>query len=101
MPPGLIGTSVARLCVTWTSSTLLTLCSTSKASRKNQIVSSRRPQSASCQSDDRPEVARGRPQHGERLSDARPEVLDPGPQPDRKRQPRDGEGEQDPAVARR
>ena len=49
MPPGEIGTSVARLCVTWTSSTFRTLCSMPNASRKNQIVTKRRVQSAACQ----------------------------------------------------
>ena len=43
MPPGLIGTSVARLCVTWTRRTFCTLCSTPNASRKNQIVTNLRP----------------------------------------------------------
>ena len=50
IPPGLTGTSVARLCVACTSSTLRSDWSIPKASSMNQIVARRRPQSASCQS---------------------------------------------------
>ena len=46
-----------------------------KAPRKNQIVASRSPQSASCQSDDRPRVARRRLEDRERLGDAGPEAV--------------------------
>jgi hypothetical protein len=50
MPPGEIGTSVARLCVTWTRSTLRSDCSIPNASRKNQIAVKRSAQSPACQS---------------------------------------------------
>ena len=48
IPPGEIGTSVARLCVTWTRKTLRRLWSTLNAPRKNQIATKRSVQSAAC-----------------------------------------------------
>ena len=48
MPPGVAGTSVARLSVTWTSSALRIDWSMPNAPRKNQIVAIRSVQSPSC-----------------------------------------------------
>ena len=76
MPPGEIGTSVARLCVTWTRRTLRIDWSTPNASRKNQIAdeakeSSRRPARRR-----RAEVLRAVAQDGEALADALLELVD-------------------------
>ena len=49
IPPGEIGTSVARLCVTCTSRTFRIVCGIPNASRKNQIATKRRNQSPACQ----------------------------------------------------
>ena len=49
IPPGVAGTSVARLIVAWTRAACSTLCGIPNAPRKNQIVVKRNAQSASCQ----------------------------------------------------
>ena len=49
IPPGEIGISVARLCVTWTSRMFRSDCCTPNASRKNQIAVNRIVQSPACQ----------------------------------------------------
>ena len=76
IPPGEIGTSVARLWVTWTSRTFRIDCSIPKASRKNQIATKRSSQSPACQSGDLAEVLASGPQHGEALADALLELGD-------------------------
>ena len=71
IPPGEIGTSVARLWVTWTSRTFRIDCSIPNASRKNQIATKRSSQSPACQSATSGGIG-SVAQHREALADALP-----------------------------
>ena len=93
IPPGEIGTSVARLCVTWTSRTFRIDWWTPKAPRKNQIATKRSSQSPACQAR-RAEVLGPVAENREAQADALLELVDVHARPHDPDRPEDRQRDQ-------